>query len=288
MCSNLRDAAKRKACGKAYAPAITLGAFLCVLLSEYAGAHEPVFSLGPETIYKGGVGIETEFEFESGDGQHSSLINYEVLYGLTKKVSLTLEIPQVLDVAEAGDSDSGIGDLELRLKYQFYKRDFLGGQDKIAAILGVKFPTGDEDSTPRLGTGTTDYLFGLSYGRESRSWYGFTTLRYLLRGDDGQFEPGDRFFYDAAIGYRPWKREYLQWDFVALLEMNGEYDWRSELQGVTVGNSGGNTVWLGPTGLLSHRNIMFKSGIQFPVYRDLNGNRKEDRFRALFAIEYHF
>lgn len=288
MYTNPKRTVARTPWGRTYGSTVMIAVLFSTLLSRFAEAHEPVFSLGPETIYQGGVGLETEFEYESGDDHHSAFINYEILYGLTKKVSLTLEIPQVLDVAEAGDSDLGIGDLQLRVKYQFYKRDFLGGQDKVAAIVGIKLPTGDDDSSPRLGTGSTDYLLGLSYGHESRSWYWFATLRYLLRGDGGRFDLGDRFLYDAAIGYRPWKREYLQWDFVGLLEMSGQHDSRGDFGGARVKNSGGDTVWLGPTGLLSYRNLMFKGGVQFPVYQDLNGSQKEDRYRAVFAIEYHF
>jgi len=59
-------------------------------------AHEPVFSLGPETIYKGGVGVEAGAGFDKGDGKRETEFHYEVLYGLTPNVSLTLEIPHLI------------------------------------------------------------------------------------------------------------------------------------------------------------------------------------------------
>lgn len=262
--------------------------FLVLFVCVPAYAHEPVFSLGPETIFKGGMGIESEFEFERSDNGHSLELHYEFIYGLTADLSFTLEIPHILALEEDDETSSGLGDIQLRGKYQLFRKDSLGAQDKLSAILGVKIPTGDEDADPRLGTGTTDFLSGLSYGHESRIWYYFATLRYLLRTGDQSIMPGDRFFYDVAAGFRPWQREYLEWDFVALLELNGEFDFQSEVKGHLVPDSGGNTVWLGPTGLFSYRNIMFKGGIQFPVSQDLKGNQDEDEFRLALAAEYHF
>ncbi|MCH8118870.1 MAG: transporter [Planctomycetes bacterium] len=269
-------------------PVLTVVFFVIGSFPKQVFAHEPVFSIGPETIFEGGWGIETEFEFDdAGDGKTSTL-HYEILYGLTKDLSLTLEIPQVLRSREGHMTEDGLGDIMLRGKYQLFRRDTLGAQDKISAILGIKFPTGDEDAKPRLGTGTTDFLFGLSAGHESRTWYRFATLRYFLRTKHDGFGPGDKIFYDVTIGYRPWRREYLQWDLVGLLEMSGEYEFGSELGGKTVRNSGGNTIWLGPSLLFSYRNIMVKGGIQMPVYQQLKGNQEHNDFRTVFAIEYHF
>jgi len=139
-----------------------------------------------------------------------------------------------------------------------------------------------------IGTGTTDFLFGGSYGYESRTWYHFATARYRFRTESGSRDPGDRLFIDGAIGYRPWRREYLEWDLVTLVEMNTEFEFKDELRGVRLPDTGGNIIWLGPTALLSYRNIMFKGGAQFPVYENLNGNQDSSSVRVVFAAEYHF
>ncbi|MFQ6105245.1 MAG: GNAT family N-acetyltransferase, partial [Candidatus Glassbacteria bacterium] len=160
-------------------------------------AHEPVFSLGPETIYEAGIGIESELEFEGGHNDQSFSLGYEILYGFTENLSLTVKIPHVFD-----HPNTGLGDIQFRGKYQIFRRDAPGLQDKISAILGVKFPTGSEDSEPPRRTGTTGFLSGLSYGHESRTLYYFATLRYVLQPENDDFKPGDELFYDAAIGYR--------------------------------------------------------------------------------------
>ena len=266
-----------------------LGTIVVALaVSTGASAHEPVFSLGPETIFEDGVGIESEFELEDAEGERLTVMNWEILYGLRENVALTLKVPHVLEREDDGRTSAGAGDLEARIKYRFFKRDLLGAQHKVSLLFGVKAPTGDEDARPSLGTGTADLLFGLTYGYESRTWYHFVTARYRLRTESGGRDPGDRIFVDPAIGYRPFRREYLEWDLVFLLESNLEIELRDELRDERLPDTGGNRLWLGPTALLSYRNVMLKGGIQFPVYEDLSGDQGESRLRGVAAAEYHF
>lgn len=266
--------------------AITL---LTMVISTKGWAHEPVFSMGPETIWQGGVGIETEFEFADEGGEELSVLHYEILYGLTKDLSLTLEVPQILDRQAEGETGDGLGDVEVRAKYQFFKKDMLNAQHKITGIFGIKVPTGDDEADPPLGTGTTEFPFGLSYGYESRTWYHFLTTLYRLRTESGNSDPGDRLFINGAVGYRPVQGEYTDPDVVFFLEMNAEFEFKDELRGTRLPNTGGNTIWLGPTTLVSpNPQWMFKTGIQFPIYENLNGHQEHSEFRASFGIEHHF
>ncbi|MCH7471412.1 transporter [bacterium] len=253
-----------------------------------AQAHEPVFSVGPETIYAGGVGIESEFEIERGDDERLLAMHYEIIYGYTKDLSLTLSIPHIIGRKLEGNTSSGMGDIQFRGKYALFKRDYLGAQDKVTAIFGVKLPTGRDTAEPPLGSGAIDVMLGVSAGHESRTWYRFATLRYLARNSSGGMSPGDRFMYDAAFGLRPKQSEYLEADFVALLELNGEYEFAGKSDGIKQADSGGNTIWLGPSALWSKRNVMVKGGLQFPILQNLRGNQGGDDFRAVIAVEYHF
>lgn len=262
--------------------------FTGVFMVHPVYAHEPVFGLGPETIYKGGLGMETEVEYEEGGDERKAAVHYELLYGLREEVALTLKLPYLLEKKEGRETSSGFGDSVLRAKYQFYKKDSLGAQDKVTVLGGIKFPTGDEDKSPRLGTGSVDYLLGITAGHESRKWYYFGALRYWFNSEDGGRENGDVFLYDFALGLRPVKRKYREPDLVLLLELSGEHANKDEIDGVKNSNSGGDTIYLGPTFLWSYRNWMLKGGIQLPVLQDLNGRREEMDFRSVLAVEVHF
>lgn len=253
-----------------------------------AQAHEPVFSVGPETIYADGVGIESEFEFGRGQDERFQALHYEIIYGYSKDLSLTLSIPYITGRRLEGNTSSGLGEIQFRGKYSLFKRDSLGAQDKVTAIFGLKLPTGRETAQPPLGSGAVDTMLGISAGHESRKWYRFASLRYLVRNSNNSISPGDRFMYDAAFGLRPKQSEYLEADFVALLELNGEFEFAARSAGIKQADSGGNTIWLGPTALWSKRNVMLKGGLQFPLVQNLRGNQGGDDFRAVIAVEYHF
>jgi len=251
-------------------------------------AHEPVFSLGPETIYKGGVGIEAEAEFDKADGKRGTEFDYEILYGVTENISVTLEIPHLIEGRERNKTSNGLKDIVLRGKYQLLKRDALGVQDKAALIYGLKFPTGSEDKVPQTGSGSWDHLFGLSVAHESTTLYGFLTGRYLLKTQSGAREKGDQVLIDVAVGFRPWLRPYKSWDLVILWENSYIFSAKTERDDMKIPDSGGHEILTGPTILWSIRNLMIKGGIQFPLWQDLHGNQQERDFRAQLAAEYHF
>jgi hypothetical protein len=83
--------------------------------------------------------------------------------------------PPVLDTTMAGDA-SGLGDVALLGRYTFLRSESPDTIDILAAIFGVKFATGKTDARTsdgmnyldshlQPGTGSTDYLLGLSYIR---------------------------------------------------------------------------------------------------------------------------
>ena len=84
-------------------------------------------------------------------------------------------------------------------------------------------------------------------------------------------------------------RIYGALDAVFLLEMNAEFEFKDELGGTRLPNIGGNTIWLGPTMLISpNPQWMFKGEIQFPIYEDLNGDQEHSEFRMMLGIDFHF
>lgn len=255
---------------------------------KFSFAHEPVFGLGPETIYRGGFGIETESEYEKKGSGRETAIHYEIIYGVTENFSLTIEVPQIIEKKENSETSNGIGEIAFRGKYQLFRKDRLGVQDKVALVYGLKFPTGDEEKNPSLGSGSLDHFFGLSAGHESTTLYGFATGRYQLTTESGGKEKGDKILIDVAFGFRPWLRAYKSWDLVFLLENSYIFAWKDEMNGVKQSNSGGKELLMGPTFLLSYRNKMVKLGTQFPVWQDLNVDREGIDFRSIIAAEYHF
>lgn len=276
---------------------LALGTVAMFAWPSGAAAHEPIFGLGPHTIYRGGWGLELEYEFGRSTGLNGAveriqLLHPEVLYGLTENLSVTLSLPFALERMErAGGgpevSSTGLADMVLRAKYRLWRLDQPGTQTAAALIGGIKFPTGNEELEPALGTGSTDFLLALTAAREGRRWYYFADAQARLKTEANDLRQGHELRYDLAWGVRPWKTDYLEPDLVLLIEANGTLQGQAVLRGQEVEDSGGHTLALSPGFLLSLRNVMLKGGVRLPVLQDLNGVQMEEEVEAVGAIEVH-
>lgn len=208
----------------------TVFTILLIGLGGQATAHEPLFGLGPHTVGKYSWAVESEFE--RGDNGWSN--SYELIYGLTPDLAVTVVAPYVFS---HGERDAGLGDFSVRGKYRFLRQDFRNGSHAFALHGGVKFPSGSR--TKLRGTGSFDTFAGVSFGLETRRHYAFTDVRYQNNGSDSGFERGNMFSFDAAYGIRPWQMKYLQPDFVILGEVLAESAGENTVAGVKDENSGG-------------------------------------------------
>ena len=265
-----------------------LGSVLVTLLVNGAAwAHDPIFGIGPHVLYKGGIEIAPEVHInEQGDKQDVEL-GLELTYGLTGDWAAGIEMPYAWR-EDGSTSANGAGDVKLFTKYRFWRHDTLGAQESAAVLLRVNIDTGDEDDSPPLGTGSTDSILGLTYGYEGRKWYRWASVRYRFNGEnDAGLERGDKILFDLVGGIRPTPTDYLEPDTVWLLELNGEYGKKADLNGTTLKNTGGKEWFLSPGIFWTKRNFAVKAGVQIPVYSDLNGKQDETDYRAKLVLEWH-
>lgn len=269
--------------------AVAVGA---VILAAPAGAHNPIFTPGPHLVYGGGIetaiGYARDRASGAGEKETGQEIELELEYGLTADWSVEMQLPYVDKDTNAGGS-SGSGDIVLRSRYRFLRLDAPQVQRSAAVLAQVKLPTGDDDKTPRLGSGSTDFVGGLLYGHESRRWYYNFAARYRLNTEGGGgLEKGDRQFLDVVGGVRPVLTQYLQPDAVIYLELNWENADRDTLNGISVGNTGGWELFLSPGLFVTYRNMALRTGIQIPVSSGLNGRQASSDYRFKLQFKYTF
>ncbi len=257
-----------------------------------AWAHGPVFSPGPETIWKGGtsVTIGAPYSKERGAGAKRDVLEpfFEVEYGLTENWQIGIEAPYKFVDTNGPDGD-GMGDVVLDTKYQFWKKDLPGAQYKAAAFARLKLPTASDSGMPRLGSGSTDVAGGVVAGYESRRWYWFTSAAYSLNNKGGGgLEKGDRQFLNAVGGVRPVLSEYGEPDTVFMLELNWERSDKDRLNGLSLANTGGSELFLSPVFWWTYRQVAVKGGVQVPIMQDLNGTQPDTDYRGKLEFVYHF
>jgi hypothetical protein len=226
-------------------------------------------------------------------------------YGITDDFTVGLKLPYVYfdNIREAhanepgevhihGDA-RGIGDLSVFGQYRFFN----ASATEASVLFGLEFPTGrtdDEDIDDvrfetefQPGSGSWDPFFGIAAQRSFGKIGLYTSLLYAVITEGSQdTDLGDCFSYNAAISYTPISGE-LTWDL--LLELNGEFKHKQQIDGVDDPNSGGNTVLISPgmrLGWNKRISAFFSFGI--PVAQDLNGVQTDLDYRILTGIGVSF
>jgi len=199
--------------------------------------------------------------------------------------------------AESATADPrGIMDLWLQAKYRVAH----GPAGHLAAIAGVKLPTGRDDVTlsdgselepsSQPGTGAVDWQLGLAYSRylTSRTTFDASGV-YTRRGEHDDFKVGDRLDVGTAFAYRMTEdiRSYPNWSVSA--EALAVWIDRDEDGGERNPNSGGTTVYFAPgvRGRIDpHLSLSLAPAL--PVYQDLDGDQPETRAKVAFTLSYSF
>jgi len=213
--------------------------------------------------------------------------------------------PAMLDTTMAG-SASGLGDVALLGRYTFAKSETTDTTTVLAGIAGIKFATGSTDaktsdgmsyldSHMQTGTGSTDYLLGLSI---SHALSRFSLSANLLGTitTEGKFGPtkhefGNALNYDVTAKYRVLPSAFSPREpqlFVAL-GLNGELRGREKEDGVAVADSGGNVVYLSPgVQLVLAPHWVVELSYQRAVLHNLYGTQLGETYKMIGGVTYLF
>ena len=212
--------------------------------------------------------------------------------------------PAALDAAGAGET-TGTGDIALLGRYTFLKNEGADTTTVMAGVFGIKFATGNTtaradsgeylDSHLQAGTGSTDYLLGLS---ASRSYERFSLSANMLgtittEGKFGQTRHtfGNALNYDGTGKYRilPGAFEPTKPQLFIALGINGEVREREKIDGAIVENSGGNTVYLSPgLQLVLAPHWVADLSYQHAIYHNLYGTQLGETYKVVSGVTYLF
>ena len=270
---------------------VFVGVF-AVTIGQPAFAHEPIFAPGAHTHSKGLQELSLTYERQraSGGGQKETEqeLTLEDEYGLTANWTAKVDVPLV-DKSVIGDGSTGIGDITLATKYRFLRNDLPGKQFSTSALFQIKLPTGDDDASPRLGSGSTDFVGGLLHGLESRRWYYNTDARFRLNTEGGGgLKKGNKVLLDLVGGVRPVLTGYKEPDTVLFFEINWEDAMRDSLNGTDVADTGGWQLFASPGIFWTYRFFAVTGGVQIPIAENLNGTQPTSDYRFKLTTKYSF
>jgi len=251
-------------------------------------AHGPIFSPGPETLYKDGIEFQLDY-YRSKSARASE--NEQAIglgYGITQDWEISVELPY-LTANEDGSKNSGTGNVQLETRYRLWRMDSFGKQDSITGFVTAVLDTAKQTINPMLSYGANDFIVGLAYGQESLIWQRWASLSYRFNGenDDG-LNRGDQLFADASIGWRSEMPQYYKSDTLWMIELNVEHSQTSQQNNISLKDSGGTEVFISPGVIWAYRNIALKGGIQLPIYNNLKGDQNNADHRIKFSIDINY
>ena len=285
-----------------------------------------VFGLGVQYIELDEISDQTLEDLGTlNEDVHSvnSLLNASanVAYGLSDNLTIGFSLPYVerTDIREAhndmgvgeaehaGDS-SGLGDMSLFGQYKYYSSDSMD----TAIIVGLKTPTGNTrekeiegglfEAEQQPGSGSWDPFAGVSF---NQSWgkIGISSnilYTFVTEGTQNT-DLGDIFNYNFAASYRAHLPkeghdhshhnhgnnlvDYLD----IVLELNGDYRQKTDINGEKETHTGGHTLYISP-GVrvgISHTWSLYTS-FGIPIINDLNGLQSEPDYRIFAGISKSF
>ncbi|MEK7313648.1 MAG: transporter [Deltaproteobacteria bacterium] len=202
-----------------------------------------------------------------------------------------------------GDA-SGLGDMAALGRYSFFKKHTLDATTTVAGLVGIKFATGKTDKKMddgmfldahlQPGTGSTDYLLGLSLShamqRLSLSANLLGSITTTGKAGDNKHRFGNSLNYDLTAKHRvhPWTGAIGPQIFLAL-GVNGELRDREKEEGVEEKNSGGHTAYLSPgVQIVLAPHWVFEVSYHQAVYHNLYGKQLGENYKANGAVTYLF
>lgn len=237
---------------------------------------------------------EAHLLHEDGHDVHNKTSEYFYHFtlgrALNKNVAITVEIPYIirksLGVADGKvgnkDKSEGVGDLNLMASYRAIKKD----NSAVSIVGGVKFPTGETDDKdlagdkfePELqpGSGSYDFLLGGIFEHQIDRVIVKGNVTYSFKNEgDQNFEFGDLFSTSLFVDYilNPDSKSFRT---KAGIDINYQYAQKDEANGVKDLDSGGRTIFVGPTLTVdASNNISFFANVLFPALQNLGGVHQE-------------
>lgn len=205
--------------------------------------------------------------------------------------------------ASLGDSE-GFGDINLYALYQLSNTDF----GKTALVVGVKTPTGNTHQKDAAGqnlevelqpgSGSWDPFLGASWSTTLGNWSVDSNILYKLSTEGADHtELGDIANYNLALStplsiHDHSSHQHSHNDdnlspLSLVMEINGEWTGKTEINGKKSVNSGGHIVYFSPGITVAADPWLLSASIGIP-YASLNGLQAKPNTRFLLRLGRNF
>ena len=223
----------------------------------------------------------------SGNKQHFTSLEPNILYGLSNDLSLLLNLPVAISNQKNQQHSNGLEDASLIAEYAFYSNKSMEYSDQATVVGGFAIPSGSSKKQPPTGFGAMSYFLGLTFNRSYADWFGFVSPGATLTTTHDKTRYGNQYLYQLGIG-RNITQIQSNWLLAALLELNGQFSVKNSIHGVKDQNSGGNIVFATPSLSLANKSFITQLGFGLPITQHLYGNQTKTRYLLAANFSWTF
>lgn len=289
-------------------------------------AHGPAFGYTTTVLGAGDSSVETAVMRRLGTVMIGPEVAYGVRPNLQVSVSAPFNVNSGYHPVERFDAAMpGVPSWEGMVAWRFWDRlSGVATRTESTVFLGFSGTTQHvlrDDGRPLE---REPGLFGAAaISRITRRYYlsAGTGYQYYGAWDSGKLDrESDSLLSTLAIGWRPpsFDRDYPKPDVRFFLETTGEWVGQAERDAAQPGesggggppeshvvvvkadattaatgvivlpNSGGHSLYSGPSALITYKSMGFQGGLQFALIDDRNGIQPAERYRATVGVTYYF
>lgn len=215
-------------------------------------------------------------------GQSATIFVYPIAvpYNLSHTFQVGGVVPFLtkdLESVTGNKTGSGLGDVTLFVKKLLVQVDRKQETFRVAVKGSAKLPTGDSGGDVPLGSGSFDYGASAVATWVKLRWGLYGETIYFHNTSDDEIDYGDRFGYNAAVGFRLIPGVYTRYPQPILslyLELNGSVVGHTRRNDVENPDSGGSLLFLSPgIQYVGGRRWLVEASVQVPVIDEPNGTQ---------------
>ncbi|MDR3550337.1 MAG: hypothetical protein P4L31_02920 [Candidatus Babeliales bacterium] len=242
----------------------------------------PLFSFGQLIVDKYTVQPQIDINLPKINNEKNNSIIFSLLYGMTDYLSVFINIPVATNITVNNQKSSGLGDIFAQFELLVHSKSDVKSTAQTTLVGTILFPTGSTITIPPIGNQASGFFLGSTYSYLATDWYYYASGGYqIATRNQTQKKPGNQLLYQAGIGHsvgNPWGCIF-SWFF----EFNGTYEQHTTINNRKDRNTGGNSIYLGPTVWISSEKFFLETGIAFPIVQNLNG--KQNKTEYVFGLD---
>jgi hypothetical protein len=247
----------------------------------------PFIAFGENVINKGQFQAYLFGDYFRGASQHTADALPYLVYGLTDNSSLLVAVPIAASYRQGSNTSHGVEDATIQYEYAFYTTSTKTYEAQATIVAGINLPTGSADSNPPTGTGAPSYFIGTTYNRTYNHWLGFVSPGATITTTRNGTRYGNQFLYQFGVGHDI-ASVASQWLLTGMLEADGLYSKKNQINGFTDQNSGGNVIYLTPSLFYARHNLILQAGVGVPCVQHLNGSQTMNNLFVAANIGWTF